>query len=322
MDASGLEEPIAADNLFNPVGDLEESILGFERRSELPASLAKLGYRSQYLWEVSDYTNRITTLSSVPDKFREHLIYAKNLTVLLTVIIDDVADSTRDREVFRDLVRILQRPDVDSLELVPKHPETVLAAAAWNEVIAILKGAPRYREFLDLWLFDVAELVQCQRYNLIINENPALANTEEYLVYSTHNFNVKIHMTMDLMFSPDFRREELGTFRRALQHIQVAVELINDRYTLEREIGEEGSVASYPIIWCLESGRTDQIESGHVREEEPLLGRSLKAAEEIQSHHLREAALALGDVSSFDVKSFLRSLEVIEEDYRTAAGRL
>jgi hypothetical protein len=301
---------------------LDGGILSFERREELVPFLVSQGYRNSRLWAAMDAANRVTTLSSVPEAHRELLIHAKTLTTLLTVIIDDVADRTRDPHLFRDLVRILQRVDDLPIPFVPVHPDAVLAARVWEEVVSILREAPRYEEFLDLWLFDMAELVQCQRYNLVVNENPSLANTPEYLTYGTHNFNVKPHMTMDLMFSPAFRDEDLGAFRRAQQHIQIAIQLVNDKYTLDRELDEERAIASYPIIWCLEE---EQLGVAHLRMgglSNAVLNLSQQALEDLRRGCLQEAARALAGVSSFDVELFFNGLATIEDLYRKAKGRI
>ncbi len=301
---------------------MDEGVLQFDRREELFPFLVAGGYRTEDLWATMDAVNRLTTLSSVPPEYRERLIHAKNLTTLLTVLIDDVADRTRDRALFQDLVRILQRSDDDFTTFVPAHVDAILASRVWEEVLTILEDAPRYRDFLDLWLFDMAELVQCQRYNLIINERPELANTAEYLVYGTHNFNVKPHMTMDLMFSPGFRRVDLANFRRAQQHVQIAIQLVNDKYTLDRELDQEGSIASYPILWCLEEA---DVSVAHLRMgglSTAVRRLSSNAVEAMRRHHLQEAARFLRGVQSFDVPRFFNALASIEDQYRRARGRI
>jgi hypothetical protein len=293
--------------------------LAFERRLELPDHLHERGYRTRDLWRVMHVLNELTTLSSVPDEYRAKLIHAKDLTTLITVIIDDVVDDGRDPDVLQELVRLLQRVD-DEIPAYPEGDERIeLAALAWRTVVSILREAPRYEEFLDLWLFDMAELVQCQRYNMLINERPAMASTEEYLVYGTHNFNVKPHMTMDLMFSPGFKEDELGVFRRALQHIQVAVQLVNDLFTLEREIGRERSVASYPIIVCIEEGGKPEDLRWST---EPIRSLSMSRPRAIIEEHIRKASVLLLRMTSFDGARLLKALGTVEEVYRRNRGRI
>jgi hypothetical protein len=294
--------------------------LAFERSRSLAAYLHRKGYRSRELWEAMHLLNELTTLSSVPRDYRAKLIHAKDLTTLITVIIDDLADDVRDRQVLLEMARLLQRVD-DEIPAYPEGDERIeMAVLAWRTVVSILRQAPRYEEFRDLWLFDMAELVQCQRYNFIINEMPSLANTEEYLVYGTHNFNVKPHMTMDLMFSPGFREEDLGVFREALQHIQVAVQLVNDLFTLEREVLREGSIASYPIIWMMGARRAGESDAeGHRIHLEPGCASLMRL--KVRTHMERAAEL-LQDVSSFEAAAFLQALRMVEEVYRRSKGRI
>jgi hypothetical protein len=298
-------------------------LAGFENREFLFRSLVQLGYRTAELWLAMGRANEITTLSCVPSRYRSELVHAKNLTTLITVISDDAADRMKDRWTLEKVAGIVMaKLENNPVVFDASNEHLLLAASSWDEVVSILESAPRFEEFKDLLLFDMGELIQCQRFNLAINMNPLLCNTDEYLAYGTHNFNVKPHMTMDLMFSQDFRREDLAAFRRALHHIQIAIQLVNDVYTLDREIMEEGSFGNYSMIWGLEKERISIDDIYHMRASKIKKAFPLRDFEKKWKRHLGRARDLLSGTNSFDIDTFLESVRDIRRMYEAAHGTM
>jgi hypothetical protein len=294
----------------------------FENREELFPMLVRKGIRNMTLWEAMNRANEITTLSCVPERYRERLVHTKNLATLFTVLVDDVVDKFKDRKLLNEMSAIPYEDEM-GIVLVHERSETSslsLAREAWKQIIAFLRTGPQFNQYKDLLLFDIGELIQCQRYNFTINITPSLCNTEEYITYGTHNFNVKPHMTMDLIFSPKFDKNELSTFRAALHHIQIAVQLVNDVYTIEREINEEVSFGNYATIYALENDgvNIDEVYDGTAFE--ILETFAIKKFERLWEYHLDEAGESLRDVRSFDVKRFLTSVHKIRLMYEMACG--
>lgn len=298
-------------------------LTSFENREFLFQSLVQLGYRTLELWTAMGRANEITTLSCVPPGYRSELVHAKNLTTLITVISDDAADRMKDRGTLEKVSSIVMaKLENNPVVFDTSYPHLMLAASSWDEVVSILKSAPRFEEFKDLLLFDMGELMQCQRFNFAINTNPVLCNTDEYLAYGTHNFNVKPHMTMDLMFSQDFRREDLAPFRRALHHIQIAIQLVNDIYTLDREISDEGSFGNYSMIWGLEKGRISVDDVYQMRASKIKKAFPLRDFERKWKRHMGKARELLLPTNSFDINAFLDSVYAIRRMYETASGQM
>ena len=267
--------------------------------------------------------NELTTLSCVPPEYRSELVHAKNLTTLITVISDDAADITKDRWTLEKVAGIVMaKLENNPVVFDASNEHLLLAASSWDEVLSILESAPRFEEFKDLLLFDMGELMQCQRFNFAINTNPLLCNTDEYLAYGTHNFNVKPHMTMDLMFSPDFKREDLAAFRRALHHIQIAIQLVNDVHTIDREIMDEGSFGNYSMIWGLEKGRISVDDIYCMRASKIKKAFPLRIFEKKWKHHMGKAKELLSCTSSFDIDTFLESVRDIRRMYEAASGTM
>lgn len=294
----------------------------FENRNELFPILVRNGIRGMTLWEAMKKANEITTLSCVPQRYFEKLVHIKNLTTLFTVLIDDVVDKCKDRKLLEEISTIPHEEELGVFLVREKSEDSplTLARAAWNETIAFLKTAPLFNQYRDLFLFDIGELIQCQRYNYSINITPSLCNCEEYLAYGTHNFNVKPHMTMDLMFSPDFDKEELADFRSALHHIQIAIQLVNDFYTIEREIRDEVSFGNFATIYTMENDGIRARDVYDDRAYETIESFAMEKFERLWENHIGEARRALGNVKSFDVDRFLTSLYKIRGMYEMASG--
>lgn len=298
-------------------------LTGFESRENLFAQLVQLGYRTMELWAAMGRANEKTTLSCVPPRHRSELVHAKNLTTLITVITDEAADNSKDRGTLEKVASIVMaKLENNPVVFDASDRDLLLAASSWDEVVSILEKTPRFEEFKDLLLFDMGELIQCQRFNFAINMNPLLCNTDEYLAYGTHNFNVKPHMTMDLMFSPDFRREDLAFFRRALHHIQIAVQLVNDVYTIDREVIDERSFGNYSMIFGLEKRRISVDDVYQMRASKIKKAFPLRDFERKWRRHMGKARDMLSRTSSFDVDVFLRSVEDIRRMYEASCGQM
>ncbi|MCK5292705.1 MAG: hypothetical protein KAR39_11905 [Thermoplasmata archaeon] len=294
----------------------------FENRGELFPMLVRMGIRNMTLWEAMNKANEITTLSCVPERYFERLVHTKNLATLFTVLIDDVVDKQKDRKLLNEISAIPYEEEM-GVVLVSDRSDTSslsLARGAWKQILSFLKTGPQFNQYKDLLLFDIGELIQCQRYNFTINVTPSLCNTEEYIAYGTHNFNVKPHMTMDLIFSPEFDKNELSAFRSALHHIQIAVQLVNDIYTIEREISDEVSFGNYATIYALENdgiGINDVYDGTAF---EVLENFAMDKFDRLWEFHMGEAKRFLRDVRSFDVGRFLTSAFKIKLMYELACG--
>jgi hypothetical protein len=294
----------------------------FENRDDLFQMLVSKGIRNMTLWEAMNKANQITTLSCVPKRYFERLVHTKNLTTLFTVLVDDIADKYKDGKLLNEVSIIPYEEEIGMLLVPEKNSNSSLSLAreAWKEVLSFLKTGPHFHQFKDLLHFDIGELIQCQRYNYSINITPSLCNCEEYLAYGTHNFNVKPHMTMDLIFSPDFDKEELSSFRTALHHIQIAIQLVNDVYTVEREINDEVSFGNYATIYSMENNLIDFKQVYRDNAYEVIESFAMEKFESLWEHHMSQAKASLENLKSFDVEKFLVSIFKIRKMYEMACG--
>jgi hypothetical protein len=249
-------------------------------------------------------------------------VHTKNLATLFTVLVDDVADKYKDRKLLNEISIVPYEEEIGVLMVSEKSENSPLSLAreAWKEILSYLKTGPLFHQYKDLLHFDIGELIQCQRYNYSINITPSLCNCEEYLAYGTHNFNVKPHMTMDLIFSPEFDKDELSSFRTALHHIQIAIQLVNDVYTIEREINDEVSFGNYATIYTMENNIIDLKEVYDDNAYEVIESFAMEKFENLWEHHMGEAKRNLRDLKSFDVERFLVSVFKIRKMYEMACG--
>ncbi len=294
----------------------------FENRDELFPMLVSRGIRNMTLWEAMNKANQMTTLSCVPKRYFDRLVHTKNLATLFTVIIDDVVDKYKDRKLLNEISAVPYEDEIGMILVSSKNEDSPLSLAreAWREIHHFLQTGPQFHQYKDLLFFDIGELIQCQRYNYSINITPSLCNCEEYMAYGTHNFNVKPHMTMDLIFSPDFDKNELSSFRTALHHIQIGIQLVNDVYTIEREIGDEMSFGNYATIYTMENKMIDLKDVYDNEASEVIESFAMDKFENLWEHHMGEAKRCLKGIKSFDVERFLVSVFKIRKMYELACG--
>jgi hypothetical protein len=291
----------------------------FENRELLFCRLAQLGYGTKEFWESVDRANRITSLSCVPLRYRSELVHAKNLTTLITMLTDDEG-TRKDRGIPRMVTSIvLSKLKGNPLIFDASDPDLLLAASSWDEVMSTLEGAPLFEEFRDMLLLDMGELLRCQRFYFVIGTDPLLCNADEYLAYGTHCLNLKPHTTMDLMFSPDFRMEDLGPFRRALRHLQTGIQLVNDTHIVETS---NGSFRDYLVIRGMDSTGTSVDSVYRIRAFKVEKTYPLRDFEGNWEHHIEEAKDLLSRTDSFDIDTFVETFCKIRKLYEVAKRRI
>jgi hypothetical protein len=302
---------------IEPTRDIEtyESRLKVGERDNLISLLVEKNMRDDNLWNFVFKANELTTLSCVPSEYVAELVHSKNLSSVFDTLIDDVVDDIKDRSLMEKLLLIpLGNSGADEL-LFSQRELFNFTESVWNNIIEVLKDAPRFNEFRYLWLFDVMELMQCFRFNYLQNIEPQLCNTEEYLVYSTHNHNVKVQFTQDLMFSPTFDKRELGAFRRGAQHIQIAMQLANDIQTLEREVKQEKCFTNYLIIWGIENKYIESEDIYEKNYDKIVSSLPMQKFEDMWDYHITQTKHLMKNIKSFDVDALMNNVIQLKDAY-------
>ncbi len=197
-----------------------------------------VGPRGRYLWQWCQHGAYLTTLPCVREDLVRHICETKVLSIMLCVLLDDVADE-QGREVLLDvLFRIIEPQDNVDLSRLSEPDRR------WAEVTrelaatyhARIRECPLYAEYEDLLNFDQQQYFNTMRYSSLLNRHLNLLNPTEHDLYLPHAMHMMSFSTLDLMCSPGFPAEDLGRLREALWQLQCMGRVGNLLSTWRREI--------------------------------------------------------------------------------------
>jgi transketolase C-terminal domain/subunit len=216
-------------------------------RRALPADLdfwvreyAKVGDRDPFLWKWCLEGVMLTSLPCVDSALRETNHVTKVLGVMFDVLLDDVADQSREAGYLERLLEIPFAAKPPRFREFSKKQRAYaeLARRVWDTIIERAGAYPRHDEFRELLRFDYLQLLNTMRYSYLLNGDPQLLNMTEHDLYLPHNMHMMVSGTLDLMCSTGFDRAELGRIREVLWHAQCMGRIGNLITTWEREIAE------------------------------------------------------------------------------------
>ena len=235
---------------------------------ELPENLAAIadkydtavGIRDQFLWKWFHFLNPHFRLSTVDERYESKTQNEKTLLTFYVTLLDDLIDDQNDRVTFQEAAKIPfshlradnTRPGLDTECLA-------FAREVWGEFDRSLRTAPRYREFKELFEFDLQQTVNAVRYAYIVNNYPYTANMQEAYAYSSHNMVLLGFTDIDLMHSLRFNREEFTSLRSTIWSAQKMARIGNWVSTWQRELSE-GDFTSGVLVSAYENGHISDDE--------------------------------------------------------------
>ena len=182
----------------------------------------EVGSRDVYLWQWCTLGVELTTLPCVRPELRAHVCDTKVLSIVLCVLLDDVADEHGNGQLLDALLEMKCREPASSfrgLDVVElRHAE--ITRALWAEYWGRVAAYPCHAEFEPVLRYDLQQFQNTMRYSHLINERPYLLNLAEHDLYTPHNMMMISFATLDLMCSPGFVLEEIGALREAVWHAQ------------------------------------------------------------------------------------------------------
>jgi hypothetical protein len=115
--------------------------------------------------------------------------------------------------------------------------------------------------------FDLLQSFNTMRYSHLVNGRPYLLNMVEHDLYTPHNMMQTSFATLDLMCSPGFPLEEVGTLREAVYHAQCMGRIGNLLSTWRRELVNRDFTSGVFARAMMEGDLTlDELEHGDVGE--------------------------------------------------------
>ncbi|HTM52792.1 MAG TPA: transketolase C-terminal domain-containing protein [Pirellulales bacterium] len=235
-----------------PIGLAGDGELAQEEReqvltSELSADVKRwvaqyeeLGRRDLYLWKWCMHGVEITTLPSVRADLRAHVCDTKLLSIVLCVLLDDVADQHGNSQLLETLLEITpwdaDRPHPALSDAERRYAG--LTRALWAEYWARVASYPCTSTFEPVLRYDLLQFFNTMRYSHLVNSRPYLLNMSEHDLYTSHNMMMISFATLDLMCSPSFPLSEVGALREMMWHAQCMGRIGNLLSTWRRELAQ------------------------------------------------------------------------------------
>jgi deoxyxylulose-5-phosphate synthase len=205
------------------------------------AIYSQAGERRRFLWQWCEQGAELTTLPSVPPELFQHVCQTKVLSIMLCVLLDDVADQKGREKFLEVLLRIVDdQPTPDLSGLTPDEQFYAVITRQLSDIYHNrVRKYPCHAAYADLLRYDQLQYFNTMRYSQLLNQNLWLLNPVEHDLYLPHAMDMMSFATIDLMCLPSFSCRELGRLREALWFLQCMGRVGNLLCTWRREIGQE-----------------------------------------------------------------------------------
>jgi len=201
---------------------------------------SEVGRRPRFLWQWCVHGAELTTIPAVLPVWRSHLCDTKVLSIMLCVLLDDVADEEGNEPLLDILMQIIAGEPLPSMQGFSSRDRR--CAEVTFELVQIYESRVSlyslYEVYKRLLQFDLLQYFNTMRYSCLLNENLSLLNVTEHELYLPHAMHMMSFSTLDLMCTPDFQVHELGRFRELIWHTQCMGRVGNLLSTWRREIAQ------------------------------------------------------------------------------------
>lgn len=216
---------------------------------------SRVGRRASFLWKWATRGVELTTLPCVDPKWRSHVRDTKVLSIILCVLLDDIADVERKHSFLETLLHIVQCQKMPDPHTVPESDREYAAVTLelTNRYEQRIRQYPAFAFYQDLLQYDLMQYINTMRYAALVNGRPYLINPAEHELYFPHNMHMMSFATLDLMCSPTFQVSELGRVREAVWHGQCMGRIGNLLATWRRELAQ-GDFTSDIFAWAVAEG--------------------------------------------------------------------
>lgn len=245
------------------------------------AAYEKVGARDLYLWKWCMHGATITTLPCVAPELRAHVNDTKLLSIILCVLMDDVADQHGDSRLLDALLEMAcsGKPGSwkDLSEVEQEHAE--VTRALWAEYWTRIAGYPCYEANEPVLRFDLLQTFNMMRYSHLVNDRPYLLNMVEHDLYTPHNMMMTSFAVLDLMCSPGFPQSDVATLREMNWHAQCMGRIGNLLSTWRRELAARDFTSGVFAHAMMQGDLTlDELEHGDLAKlEEAICSRGHEA---------------------------------------------
>ncbi len=267
------------------------------------------------------------TLDSVTSEYRKSVLVAKTTSIILNVLVDDIADKRKDRAMVERVFSMISPSSEHPREIEGAtgtgQDELDLMRGVWFFLHETIKKYPRYEEFAEIFLYDYRQFLNSALYACLVNGNRHMMNLPEYQMYLSPNMQGMVLVTIDLMASPAFDIKELGMIREVFWKAQRMGRIGNSISTFEREINEDDFTSEvFPYLLSLNCLDTDDLRKERMKGKLDKAD-TAKAFRRLlidwENYH-GEISEYEGKIKSFAVGRVLRGLEELIAGHLSSVG--
>ena len=265
----------------------------------------KIGERDIFLWKWMYKAVQLITSPTISKKYQKSLLGVKTLIIMFVTLLDDIADKTRKKILLDELLKTpLEQADIKFNRLNQNEKKYLnTARTLWNYIKKTIKKYPRYKEFKNVFEYDITQVINEMRYAYLVNESPHLINHIEYRIYLAYNMQSFVSYTVDLMCSPSFNIRNLRLLREIIWWIQKMAKLGNWISTWERELKEKdftSGVFAYAV------------DTGALTADELMQGDTSKIIQKIKSVKAEETLLKEWEQCYWEVEKLSKKIRMID----------
>ena len=207
---------------------------------------------------------KMTTLSSVDEKYYNNVIMAKMHLGMLITLYDDLADNPKFQD--NELLEILYMlPFVESNFIDNLSPDQIKIYDLSKYLLAGLQkyliDCPNYKVLKDFFQFDIEQIFTSNKYSSLITQLPTGASAYESTRYGSFNMGIVAAGMIDLMGSSRLNIDELGYSRSAFHSAQRMGRISNLIVTLDRELNEKDITNELYIRFTFPMNKKDKERS-------------------------------------------------------------
>lgn len=227
--------------------DLGDQIIEEVSTMTLPPNIREIivkdgviGDRELFVWRWLYYIfGDVLTLDIVPDEYRRLARDTTYLAGVYMTLLDDVAERHGDRATYWELAKATyprMTPDWDADDIDSDYAAD--ARKVWEGFEECVQQAPRYEELIDQLLFDIRIVVQGMDFSRMTGEKDQFASRMETWKFESAAIGLHAHWEGDLIFAPEFDKDDYRAFREAAYECQQMWRLGNWMVSWEREVEE------------------------------------------------------------------------------------
>lgn len=270
--------------------------------------------RNEYLWKWIYRGTEIFTKNNINKKYLSKLLEVKLLLFIFDTFLDDIADksSMRNEKLLKEIIKVpFQQKYIEYEKLNKKEKENInFAIKMWNQIKQEVKKFPRYKEFKDIFKYDIYQFLNALKYSYLLNENNFLINQKEAWIYLPHSMQVVLNITLELMHAPEFNIKELGLMREFGWRAQNMSRIGNWVSTWEREIGEKDFTSA--VFACA-------ISKGIISIKDLNLNRRLKIIKRIKKAKIEKEFLKEWEKNYLKANNLSKKIKSFNTNQKTKA---